>query len=192
MHNLPDDPLTAQERDAFAALAREREPSRMLEERVVAELRAHGYLGMARRRERQFAFGWPPLAAAAGLAASLALFASGVAVGQWLGTRHTTEAMLQLHQQDAVQAASLVERTGSAYVSALGTLAQASGKASPQDVQHGKEAAQEVMQAAANAMVRLAPDDPIAVQILQGLDRQRAQQENANGQVASKRRLAWY
>jgi hypothetical protein len=192
MSNLPDDPLTAEERDAFSALSRERAPSRMLEERVVASLRDRGLLGAARRHEHRFVFGWPPLAAAAALAVSLAIFATGVTVGQWLGTQQTTAAMLQLHRQDAMQAAALVERTGSAYVSALGTLAQASGNANPQELARGKEAAQQVMQAAANEMVRLAPDDPISAQILQGLARQRARQEDDNGQAASKRRLAWY
>ena len=43
MHNQDDQELSAREREAFAALPREQMPSRLLEERVVTELRARGY-----------------------------------------------------------------------------------------------------------------------------------------------------
>jgi hypothetical protein len=195
MHNPPDDPLTDAERDAFAKMSREREPSEQLEQRVVLELRSRGILRPAHTgvvRVHRIGFAWPSLQVAAGFAVCVALFASGIAVGQWLGLRHTTEAMLQMHQQDAAQAAALVERTGNAYVTALGTLAQVSGNSTPQEAARAREAAQSVMHAAANEMVRLAPDDPLAVQILQGMDRAREKQAQANGQAANKRRLAWF
>lgn len=185
MHDR-DDELTVDEREAFAALPREQMPSRLLEERVVADLRERGYLG-ARHVTR---FGWGRLQIGAAAAAALALFASGLAVGQWIGARHTANAMLALQRQDAANAASAVQRTGSAYLSALGALAQASASADPQEVARARQAAQSVLQQAANEYVRMAPDDPMSAQILQGFDRARI--ESASTRPEGKQRVVWF
>src|SRR5437867_11488495 len=118
MHDQADEDLTASERRALEDLRREAMPSRLLEERVVAELRARGLLG-TRVRQRM----WARLQIGAVAAAGLALFASGLAVGQWLGARHTASAMLAVQSRDAASTAAAVQRTGSAYLSALGALA---------------------------------------------------------------------
>ncbi len=189
MHDRDDHELTDAERESFDALPREAMPSRMLEERVVSELRARGLLGA--RRIRRPALGWAgrfPLAAAA--AAGIALFACGLALGQWLGARHTAQAMLAVQRQDAANAASAVQRTGSAYLSALGALAQASASSDPQEVARAREAAQNVLHEAANEMVRMAPDDPVSAQILKGLDRAKVRATTASSD--GKQRLVWF
>ena len=186
MHDRDDEELTAAEREAFEALPREAMPGRLLEERVVSELRGRGLLG-ARRARRPF---WGRLQIGAAAAAAIALFASGLAVGQWLGARHTANAMLAIQRQDEAHAAAAVQRTGSAYLSALGALAQASASSDPQEVARAREAAQSVLHEAANEMVRLAPDDPVSAQILKGLERARVQAAPAS--TDGKQRLVWF
>ncbi|MBI1795785.1 MAG: hypothetical protein HY076_05720 [Candidatus Eisenbacteria bacterium] len=186
MHDR-DDELTAAEERAYAELAREAMPSRMLEERVVSELRARGVLGW-RTAQRH---GWRRLQTATAAAASFALFASGLAVGQWLGARHTADAMLKLQRQDSATAAAAVQRTGSAYLSALGALAQASSSADPKEVARARQAAQSVLHQAADEMVRLAPDDPVSAQILKGLDRAQVQATTASTRP-DKQHFVWF
>ena len=187
MHDRDDSELTAAEREAFEALPREAMPSRVLEERVVSALRAHGLIGSRLARRSAWEWGRLPLAAAA--AAGIALFACGLALGQWLGARHTAEAMLALQRQDAANASAAVQRTGSAYVSALGVLAQASASSDPQEVARARETAQNVLHQAANEMVRLAPDDPVSAQILKGLDRAKVPATTASSD--GTKRLVW-
>ena len=73
------------------------QPSTLLEERTVRELRRRGLL----RRQRRIPAAWLTGSAAA----ALALFASGVAVGQWLGTRSVVVA-----QNNTASAAAQVQR----------------------------------------------------------------------------------
>jgi hypothetical protein len=47
------------------------------------------------------------------------IFAGGFGLGAWLESRHTTQVVLDMHQRDTAEAAAMVQRTGSAYVSAL-------------------------------------------------------------------------
>jgi len=185
MHDQSDEDLTAAERQALEDLPREAMPSRLLEERVVSELRARGLLG-TRVRQRM----WARLQIGAAAAAGLALFASGLAVGQWLGARHTASAMLAVQRRDAASTVAAVQRTGSAYLSALGALAQASASSDPKEVARARETAQQVLHDAANEMVRMAPDDPVSAQILQGLDRARI--ESASTKPDGKQRLVWF
>lgn len=187
MHDRYDDELTAAEQAAFEALPREAMPSRVLEERVVSALRARGLIGERHVRRPMWGRGRMPLAAAA--AAGIALFACGLALGQWLGARHTAEAMLAVQRQDAASASSAVQRTGAAYLSALGALAQASASSDPQEVARARETAQNVLHEAANEMVRLAPDDPVSAQILKGLDR--AKVDAATTSADGTKRLVW-
>jgi len=188
MHDPNDHDLTAAEREAFDALPREAMPSRVLEERIVSALRARGDLGT--RPAGRPAWDWRRLPLAAAAAAGIALFACGLALGQWLGARHTAEAMLALQRQDAANAAAAVQRTGSAYLSALGALAQASASSDPQEVARARAAAQNVLHEAANEMVRMAPDDPVSAEILQGFDRARVQATPAS--AGGKQRLVWF
>jgi hypothetical protein len=188
MHDRDDERLTEAEARAYAELRHETMPSRLLEERVVSELRERGVLGGWRAAPRH---GWRRLQVGTAAAASIALFASGLAVGQWLGARHTADAMLRLQRQDAATASAAVQRTGSAYLSALGALAQASASANPKEVANAREAAQSVLHQAADEMVRLAPDDPVSAQILKGLDKAQVQATTASTRPDSKH-FVWF
>ncbi len=177
--------LTPQERVAFDTLPRETEPSRLLEERTVQALRERGLLG-GRHVGRRPRWG---LVIAAGLAASIALFASGLAVGQWLGTRAVATSMAEANHQTAMQAATAVQRAGSAYVWALGALVQLADSPDAGSVAQGREAALAALYAAVGELVLLAPDDPVSVSVRELLDR-RAVAEGA-GQPEI-RNVVWF
>ena len=184
---MHDDELTPEERAAMEALPRERPPDRALEERIVRALRAQGLLERrAVLRLTLPATGW--LAAAA---AAVVLFAGGFVLGAWLESRHTTQVVLDMHQRDAAEAAAMVQRTGSAYVSALSALASFAEKARPQDLAPAREAAVNALHAAANQMVRLVPEEPVAVNILQGMA-QASRGDSLEAAAAGPRRVVWF
>jgi hypothetical protein len=157
--------LTPAEREEFAALPRDAEPGRMLEERTVAALREHGLLG---RRRRAWARPAPFLAAAA---AAVALFVSGLAVGQWLGTRTVVTSVASANHESALQMAAAVQRSGSAYVAALTALAQVADSTNGPSVEQGREAALAALYAAVAELMILAPDDPVTVALRDLFDR---------------------
>jgi hypothetical protein len=168
---MHDDELTPEERERFRALRRELDPDDALEERTVRALRAEGLL----RRERPHLVAFPLSPAWVGLAAAaaFAIFAGGFTMGSWLEARHTTQVVSQMHEQDATRAAAWVQQTGSAYVSALAALAamtDSSSKSNPQ-LEQGREVAVNALHAAANQLVRIAPEDPLTVRILAGMKR---------------------
>src|SRR5690349_21240103 len=95
-HEMDDNELTPAERELFAALPREREPGRLLEERTVRALREQGLLKAPvqqadTRRRLRFPAAWISGAIAAGIA----LFLGGLATGQYLGARHASEMVSQ-------------------------------------------------------------------------------------------------
>ena len=159
--------LTAAEQAAFAALPRERGPGQLLEERTVSVLEERGFLNAASIRSPVRGV---PLWAL-GLAASLALFVSGVATGQWLGTRTFATNMVVAQEETAMQTASLVQQTGSAYVMSLIALAQLADSTSDPAVAQGMEAALTALHAAARELALLAPEDPLTLVIRDGLRR---------------------
>lgn len=186
---MHDDELTPEERAAIESLPRERPPDRALEERVVLALRAQGLLQPpAAIRLAPSPLGWLVAAAAA---ASVVLFAGGFALGSWIESRHTTRVVLDMHQRDAAAAAALVQRTGSAYVSALSALASIAESARPQELAPGREAAVNALHAVANQMVRLVPEDPVAVNILQGMSRA-SRGDSLEVASAEPRRVVWF
>jgi hypothetical protein len=158
--------LTPQERAAFDALPREAEPSRLLEERTVQALRERGMLGGRRAESRR----WSGPIVAAAVAASIALFVSGLAVGQWLGTRTIATSVAEANHQTAMQAAAAVQRAGSAYVTALATLVQLADSSDASSVEQGREAALAALYAAVGELVLLAPDDPVSVSVRELLE----------------------
>jgi len=159
--------LNPRERAEFEALPRERMPGRLLEERTVRSLRARGLL----KRHSWTGVRVPWLAA--GLAASLALFASGVAVGQWLGSSTVANSLATAQQETAMQAAAAVQRAGSAYVTALMAFAAISDSTGDGAYMQGREAALNALYAAAYEMVQIDPTDPVAVTIREGLEQAR-------------------
>ena len=184
---MHDDDLTPEERAAMESLPRERPPDRALEERVVRALRAQGLL----ERPATIRFSIPPMGWLAAAAASVMLFAGGFALGSWLEARHTTRVVLDMHQRDAAQAAALVQKTGSAYVSALAALASVARDKHPQELAPAREAAVNALYAAASQMVRLVPEEPVAVDILQGMARA-ARGDSLETAAEEPRRVVWF
>jgi hypothetical protein len=181
---MHDDELTAEERDRYRALGRELDPDDSLEERTVRALRAEGLLRRAPARVLAFSLSpaWVGLAAAA----CFMIFAGGFAMGSWIEARHTTQVVSEMHQQDATRAAALVQQTGSAYVSALSALATYSeGTANNAQLAQGREVAVNALRAAASQLVRIAPEDPLTVRILAGM-------QKAASDSSSTDRLVWF
>ena len=182
---MHDEDLTDREREALESLPRERAPRKALEERVVAELRREGLLHAPAPLRLPLTPAWIGTA----VAASVALFVGGFTLGGWIESRHTTSMLVQMHEHEAANASAAaadVQRTGSAYVAALATLAAFADTSHSQGVVQGREVAVNAMHAAANQMVRLAPEDPLAVRILQGLD------HSAHRDSADARRTMWF
>jgi hypothetical protein len=162
------------------ALPRELDPGDLLEERTVRALREAGLLG----RRRVIPRAW----LAGAVAASLALFASGLALGQWLGSRNATELLVARDNASLQQTAEAVQRAGNAYVQALSALAESGQPRTSADALYARETALTTLHQAANQMVRISPNDPVAANILQGLDQANVRpQERRN-----TRRVIWF
>lgn len=222
---MDENELTPEERMAFQRLPRESEPSRILEERVVSALREEGVLRDGSGRSEVVDGGGPgrdgrgdqvpgdrpsrsgglwirPWMAAAAVAASLALFTSGIFLGQWMGTRTTAQAFLAVREQDATQLAMTIQEAGSQYVSALAALGQLRvsepGEGAPEggslltaaDLEQGREVAMGAMYGAAYELARMSPDDADVLRVLQILDERRNREEE--GYAASSRNLVWF
>ena len=182
----PND-LTPAERRAFEALPREAEPPTSLEGRTVALLQARGVLAVPLRPLAAPTHRWHPAWLVGALAASLALFASGIAVGQFLGARSATIAAAVGLGSSLAERTQQVQRTGSEYVAALSALLQETDT-SDASRQRATEAALGALGAAAQEVFRLAPSDPLAAAVLRGLtERRRASQP-----PPPTRNVVWY
>ncbi|HEX8391671.1 MAG TPA: hypothetical protein VF665_04860 [Longimicrobium sp.] len=162
-----DDELPPALRQALRGLPRERQPGRLLEERTVRALRESGLVQAAPPRGiRRLPMAW----LGGAVAASVALFASGVAVGQWMGGRTTAQVVSAVQARNDQQTALLVQQTGTAYIQALHQLAarDSAGAADPQ----GREVATHLFRAAAGQMVRIAPNDAVAGAVMASNPRQ--------------------
>jgi hypothetical protein len=176
-HGIEPEPveLSPAEREALAALPREREPGRLMEERTVRALREEGLLATPSGSRRQSelrpesAEGRPWWRSAAAVAAAVALFAGGVSVGQMLGARQTAGAFKSVFEDGDTMLAAEVQRAGSDYVAALAALSEADGGVAA-DTSQALEVALTALWAAANEIVRLAPDDVLTARILQGFE----------------------
>jgi len=205
---VDDIELTPEEKMAFQRLPREAHPSDLLEERVVRSLKEEGILaggsGILRGNAEATAVSRPsgvwlrPWMAGAAVAASLVLFASGIFLGQWIGTRSTAQAFLAVREQDATQLAMTIQEAGSAYVSALAALSQLRAEERPgeggaplsaADLQQGREVAMGAMYGAAFELARMSPDDADVLRVLQILDERREREEGRSG---AQRNLVWF
>ena len=199
--------LTPDEKAAFDELPREASPSEFLEERIVGALREDGILrsasgSPARRGESHRHLVRPWVVATASMAASVMLFGSGVAVGQWMGTRSTERILLAVREQDNRLVAQRVQEAGSAYVHALAALAElrdspATGarggsRVSPaqvaSEIQQGGEAALGALYAAALELARVTPGDPDIARIQQILEERRFEPVSGSGVT----KTVWY
>jgi hypothetical protein len=180
------DELTPAERRALDALPREVEPPRGLEDRTVATLQSRGMLAVPLRPIGAVPRRWQPAWLVGAAAASLALFASGMAVGQYLGARTATIAAA-VGAGSMAQRVQNVERTSNQYLEALASFSQWSDSADAGTRARATQAALRSFTAAAREMARLAPDDPLAAAVLRGLaDRSR------QGSPAPTRTVVWY
>ncbi len=180
---------TDEEREALDALPREVDPGRLLEERTVAALKERGLLrddAAARPPERvpTYEAGRPATGAsnrprrpsgpfhpawwAAGIAAALALFFGGLAMGQARAGATTAELMTALQSADAAERPSLIQQTGSLYVDAIAGLAATT--ADREAVGTGVEVGLTALYAAAYELARLHPEDPRLQQVLDVLE----------------------
>ena len=186
MNEHDEDELTPDLRTELAALPRERDPGRLLEERTVRALRERGLIEApaAGGRIRRIPRAWLGGAVAAGIA----LFASGLALGQWMGTRATAQ-VEAARTPDTRQAALAVQQTGSAYVQAMSRFAELSDSASAGQTAEGREVAASILRAAADELVRIAPDDPLAGAVLAGFARADSAQAARTGE---KQRTVWF
>lgn len=162
---------TPEERDALDRLAREENPGRLLEERTVAALRRRGLLGPRGDRARP-ARSLPPHPAwwAAGIAAALALFFAGLALGEARSTAAAHDLVLALRTADAAERPTLVQETGSLYVDAVASLARLREDGDEAAVGTGVEVGLATLYAAAYEMARLHPEDRRLREVLQALD----------------------
>lgn len=184
-----DESLSPAEQGAFDALPREVPLPPTLEERTVALLRAHGQLPIPLTRGRADAQTrvhlravWIPGA----IAASLALFASGLAVGQFLGARSVAE--VASRGLSAGEAADHIQRAGSLYVAALASLGALPDTTDPEARETARQAALTVLGTAAEEVVHLAPDDPLAAAVLRGLE----QRTKLQRPVPPSRSVVWF
>ncbi len=181
--------LSAAERRAFEGLRREAAPPADLEERTVAMLRRAGHLptplaayrGTAAQTRTAWWLG-------GAVAAALALFASGMVVGQYLGTRNAAMLVEATGRESADELVAHVQRAGALYTAALASLSQLpdSGNAAARD--SVRIAALRVLGQAAQEMALLAPDDPLAAAVLRGLN----QRSRENSPTAPSRSVVWY
>jgi hypothetical protein len=149
VNDTPEESATLQR---LASLPLEAEPARDLWPAVAARIAPPAR--PAARFPRRY---WAQAAAA------LLLFASGVAAGHSWGAR-AREAPRSLPAGDAFVAAAEVQRTGTEYVAALRSLAECTESSGARE--QGREAALSAFYGAANELVRLAPNDAGAGQIL--------------------------
>lgn len=191
MMDDPRDELSPAERRAMDALPRELAPGDDLEDRTVALLRRAGHLPTPITAVRRSA-GAPsrtvPVWLAGSVAAALALFASGVAVGQYLGTRNAAMVLSATDRQSAAEVAAHVQRAGSLYVAALASLGQLPDSGDAAARESARRVALQVLGAAAEEMALLAPDDPLAAAVLRGLN----QRSRENVPTAPSRSVVWY
>jgi len=164
--------LTAQEREALAALPREHQPSPGLEEATVATLAARGLLRPRREATRRGLFLSGGSLAVAAVVTCVAVIGA-FAVGHNRGASEATGAMLAMHEQDTALATASIQQTAAAYQAALAQLAGAAGGGvRPQnaDFEADREVAIAALYQVADQMTRLAPDDPLTARILQAFE----------------------
>lgn len=173
---------TDAEREALERLPREMDPGRLLEERTVAELKERGLLrpgpdrevatvagrALASTRRRRVTRPLHPAWWAAGIAAALALFFAGLAMGQARSGISADDLVVALRSAEAADRPSLIQQTGSLYVESLAGLTSA--RQDPETVGIGVEVGLAALYAATYEMARLFPDDPRLRQVLEALE----------------------
>ncbi|MDX1673483.1 MAG: hypothetical protein R3314_01680 [Longimicrobiales bacterium] len=165
---------TEEEREALDRLPREADPGRLLEERTVAALKERGLLEGGRRSRTDRIVGRPGLGPfhpawwAAAIAAGLALFLGGLALGQARSGITADDLMTALRSAETAERPTLIQQTGSLYVDALASLAADSPDR--ETVGTGVEVGITALYAAAYELARLHPEDPRLRLVIQALE----------------------
>ncbi|MBU1699819.1 MAG: hypothetical protein KJ970_15700 [Candidatus Eisenbacteria bacterium] len=184
---MPNDDLTPEEKIAFESLPRERRPSDLLEARVVRDLKSRGLLRSGFRGGVTLTPVWMAIAAIA----VMALIIGSYAMGQWTGSKQTERVMLAMHEHDNLRLAMEVQKSGTAYLSALAQLIHQAGDQDSETRNQGREVALTTLYAAAEEMVNLFPDDPVTGNILRAMDGTGSWRPgNTNGKELY--RVAWF
>lgn len=161
---------TSEERAALDALSRELEPGRLLEERTVRALRARGLLGRNRAAVGgRVGIGRSPAWWVAAVAAGLALFFGGLALGQARSDAAAYDLARALRTAESAERPSLIQQTGTLYVDALASLA-ASASGDPEVVGTGVEVGLAALYAASYELARLHPRDARLREVLRVLE----------------------
>jgi hypothetical protein len=172
---------TPEERAALDRLPSEEDPGELLEERTVAALKEEGLLPTpqapasgptARRRRGRGSYLTRPAAGwwAAGIAAALALFFGGLAIGQARSDAATMDMVRAIRSAETTDRPSLVQQTGSLYVDAVASLAAARAQGNEEAVGTGVEVGIAALYAAAYELARLHPDNPRLQAVLEVLE----------------------
>jgi hypothetical protein len=198
---------TPEERAALDRLPTEVDPGRPLEERTVAALRSRGLLeadagaGAGRKatnaRADRTGRGRPdprphPAWWAAALAAGLALFFAGLALGQTRSATATRDLVAALRTADAAERPSLVQQTGSLYVDAVASLAAVRAEGDEAAVGTGVEVGLAALYAAAYEMARLHPGDVRLRQVLEALDPGAVAESPSPAEAGTADGLHWF
>jgi hypothetical protein len=159
------DELTPEERKAFDALPRKKQPPRLLEERTVAALREHGVLSPLPGRGLLVT----PARAGWVAAAAACLVLVGFALGQWTGPRTGSTAFPAPPSEDGLRLAAYVQQAGSAYVGILRELSESGAEVNPFALEQAKQAAVASLYAASDELVRLVPEEKAAQAIREAM-----------------------
>jgi hypothetical protein len=163
---MNDDELTPSEKEAMAALPRERAPSPFLEERVVRALRNRGVLEARKRRFVEVT----ALRTAGAVAACLVILIGGIALGRWSSSLQIVDAESVPFAANEVSVAASLQRAGTAYVLALESLASLSDPARDQEMRQGCEIALVTLYTAADEMAKIVPREHLARQLLRAIE----------------------
>lgn len=142
-HQHEPDELSRHESELFAAMPRESALAPGSADRVVAQLKRDGMLPVRARMA-------PRTRVILQAAAGLALMAAGAVAGQWYGRRNSLERALARTDLTVVERVLLLQRAGTAYVTAANGYADATKRADSTAV----EVANKVLRGAAHAVVR--------------------------------------
>ncbi len=191
---MKDEELTPSERKALESLPRERIPDRALKERTVSSLKERGLLSergrwILRERSRP-GITLSPAWAAVAAAAMIAIAVGAYALGQWTGSHQTTKAMLAVQEQNGLRLAAEVQRTGTAYVTALNTLVENLEGQDPELQAQGRQVAISALYAAADLVVNIAPDEPVAQNIVWALDQ--SEEVSAESKTPPPKHFVWF
>jgi hypothetical protein len=170
---MTNDELTPSEKKAMDALPRDKEPSAFLEERTVRALRKDGSLRTRGRRHIEVTVS----RVISAVAASIVLIVGGFTLGQWTGSQRTTRPVVESVDTGNLDLAVHLQRTGTAYLSALDQFAEHQGEqggGTDSDAAQGREVALTTLYAAVDETTRIVPEGAVASLFLQMLEQARS------------------